>query len=200
MHEIVPGIHHWIAFHEGIRQPVHSYYVQSAAALIDPMVPPEGLGWFEQRGRPTTILLTNRHHYRHSARFVEAFGCAVRCSEPGLHEFREGRQVEGFRFGEQVAPGITAIEIGAICPDETALHIGRDAVAFADGLIRSRGKLGFVPDGLIGDDPDAVKKGLYRALAGLLDLDFDALLLAHGEPVAAGGKAALREFVEEAAA
>ena len=34
----------------------------------------------------------------------------------------------------------------------------------------------------------------------LLALDFDTLLLAHGDPIAGGGKDALRSFVESAAA
>jgi hypothetical protein len=60
--------------------------------------------------------------------------------------------------------------------------------------------LSFVPDELMGEDPEAVKRGLLAAFARLLELDFDALLLAHGDPVPRGGKAALRRFVEERAA
>ena len=48
----------------------------------------------------------------------------------------------------------------------------------------------------MGDDPEGVKRGLLRAFRGLLERDFDNLLLAHGEPWLGGGKAALREFVE----
>jgi hypothetical protein len=197
--EILPGIHHWTAFHERIRQPVSSYYVAPAGALVDPMVPEEGVDWFEGLDqRPQLILLTNRHHYRHSDRFVEAFGCRVRCSRRGLHEFERGPDVEGFDFGDEVAPGITAVEVDAICPDDTALHIalGDGAVAFADGLIRpDGGPLGFVPDQYM-DDPPATKRGLMDSFRGLLELDFDNLLLAHGEPLIGGGKAALRDFSE----
>jgi hypothetical protein len=197
--EILPGIHHWTAFHERIRQPVSSYYVAPAGALVDPMVPEEGVDWFEGLDQPPQlILLTNRHHYRHSDRFVEAFGCRVRCSRRGLHEFERGPDVEGFDFGDEVAPGITAVEVDAICPDDTALHIalGDGAVAFADGLIRpDGGPLGFVPDQYM-DDPPATKRGLMDSFRGLLELDFDNLLLAHGEPLIGGGKAALRDFSE----
>ena len=199
MREILPGIHHWTTFHEGIRQRVSSYYVEPAGALIDPMVPEEGLEWFAGRERPQQALLTNRHHYRHSGRFAEAFGILVRASEPSMHEFADGRAVEPFAFGDEVAPGITAIEIDAICPDETALHIavGDGAVALADGLIRPRGgPLSFVDDPLIGDDPPTVKAALRDAFGGLLVRDFDTLLFAHGEPLVGGGKAALREFLQ----
>jgi hypothetical protein len=198
MREILPGIHHWTALHPRIRQPVSSYYVEPAQLLIDPLVPREGLEWFEHRA-PQQVVLTNRHHYRQSDRFVDAFGCIVRCCEPGLHEFEDGPDVEGFAFGELLAPGVRAVEVGAICPDDTALHItaGDGALAFADALVRpGGGPLAFVPDFLMGDDPGAVKAGLIDALQGLLELPFDALLFAHGEPLVGGGKRALREFVE----
>ena len=41
----------------------------------------------------------------------------------------------------------------------------------------------------------SVKEGLRESLRRLLDEEFDALLFAHGEPMAEGGHAALREFV-----
>jgi len=46
------------------------------------------------------------------------------------------------------------------------------------------------------DDPEQTKAGLRAAYRRLLELDFDTLLLAHGEPLAGDGKRALREFVE----
>jgi hypothetical protein len=195
--EILEGIHHWTAFHEGIRTNVSSYYVEPAGALLDPMVPDEGLEWFESREvRPQQILLTNRHHYRHSDRFREAFDLPVRASSPGLHEFENGPEVEGFEFGDELAPGIVAVEVGGICPDDTALHIelAEGALAFADALIRYAGRLAFVPDNLMGDPPRD-KRAMMESFRGLLERDFDHLLFAHGEPQVRGGKAALRDFV-----
>ncbi len=197
--EVLPGVWHWTAIHPKIRAPVDSYYIESAGIVLDPMVPREGLEWFESRQTPSQVVLTNRHHLRHSERYVEAFGCPIRCCEAGLHEFERGPKVEGFAFGEELAPGIAAHQLGAICPDDTALHIHTSkggAVAFADGLTRPRGGgLSFVPEFLMGDDPSAVRGGLREALRGLLDLDFDNLLFAHGEPLIGGGKVALRKFV-----
>lgn len=198
MEEILPGVHHWTAFHERLRTRVHSYYVEPAGALVDPMVPEEGLDAFAGMVTPQQALMTNRHHFRHSDRFREAFGCVVRASAPGMPDL-EGREVRPFWFGDEVAPGVTAVEIGVICPDETALHLtyGEGAIAFGDGLVRPRGVLGFMPDPQLGHKPLTIKKGLKDAFRGLLVRDFDALLFAHGEPQANGGKKALREFVEE---
>ncbi len=118
--------------------------------------------------------------------------------ESGLHEFANGPEVEGYAYGDVLAPGITAHEVGSICPDDAALHIqsAPGLLAFADGLIRWDGELTFVPDFLIGDDPEGVKRGIVESLRRLCELEFDALMFAHGEPVTSGGREALREFVE----
>ena len=224
MQEIRPGVFHWTRTHEKIRIPVHSYYVSRSRVLIDPMLPREGLKWFREHGEPAEILLTNRHHYRHSGRFAKAFGTVVRCHRAGLHEFTQGEAVESFDHGDDLAGGILALEVGALCPEETALLIpgaggGRPAgsrtrpaaggasrrrasgsaamLALGDSVIRDReGKLSFVPDDYMGDDPADVKRGLRRSLRRLLEREFGPLLLAHGDPVVEGGKAALERFME----
>ena len=70
------------------------------------------------------------------------------------------------------------------------------ALACADGVVRPAGqeRLSFVPDALM-DEPEQTKAGLRAAYECLLELDFDALLLAHGDPVEHGGKDALRDFI-----
>ena len=195
MEEILPGVLHWTAFHEGIGSTVHSYYVRPAEALVDPMLPDAGLEALEGES-PRRILLTNRHHYRHSDHFREAFDCPVLCHEAGLHQFDDGPDVEGFSFGDEVAPGIFACEVGVICPEETALHLtdGDGAMAFADAII-NYGEIGFVPDNLLGDDPEEIRRGLKEALKRLAENhDFEALLFAHGEPLTSGGRQAVRDF------
>ena len=198
MREIGPGVHHWKARHPRIQVEVSSYYVEPSATLVDPLEPSEGIEWFEARTKPERVILTNRHHYRHSDRFADAFGCPVLCNENGLHEFDDGREVEGFAFGDEVARGITAVEVGVLCPEETALHIdvGDGFVSLADSLTNYE-ELGFVSDNLLGDDPEEIKSGLMDSFRRrLLDLEFDGLLLAHGDPIVPGGTGALRRFVE----
>jgi hypothetical protein len=197
--EVLPRVHHWTAVHPRIRVPVDSYYLESAGIVLDPTEPREGLAWFEDRAPPTQVVLTNRHHLRHSERYAEAFGIPIRCCTAGLHEFAGGPEVDGFAFGEELAPGVTAREVGAICPDDTAIEISTPrggALAFADALQRPRGGgLTFVPGPLLGDDPPAIRAALRDSLRGLLDLDFDHLLFAHGDSLVGAGKQALREFV-----
>ena len=199
MRELAPVLWHWTAAHQGIGMDVSSYYLAGERVLLDPMVPPEGLDWFEERGRPEHVLLTNRHHDRHAWRLCEAFGCAVHCIRNGLHELEGRGAVEAFDFGDELPGGVTAIEVDAICPDETALHLPRHrALACADGVVRWPGseELAFVPDELM-DEPEHTKAGLRDAYRRLIDLDFELLLLAHGEPVTARAKEALSEFVDD---
>ena len=199
MRELIPGLLHWTTFHEQISARVGSHYVEPAGALIDPRVPEEGLDAFAGRGRPQQVVLTSGLHARHADRFAHAFGCVIRASPQALERLGGALDAEPYGDGDEVAPGITAIHIGKISPDEYALHValGDGAIVFADGLIRYAGALGFVPDELIGDDPAAVKDGLKDAFRGLLTREFDHLLFAHGDPLIGGGKAALRDFLQQ---
>jgi len=201
MIEIAPGLWHWTAQRESIGMDVSSYYLESERVLIDPMIPPGGLGWLERHGAPEHAILSNRHHDRHSWRLRDAFGCTVHCISNGMYELDGRGPVEAFEFGDQLPGGISVHEVDAICPDETALHIPRHrALACADGVVRWRAgdELQFVPDFLM-DEPAQTKRGLRDAYRRLLDLDFDLLLLAHGDPLVGGARDALRAFVDGAA-
>jgi hypothetical protein len=199
MREILPGVFHWTTFHEPIGAQVSSYYVAPAGIVVDPKVPEDGFGALPDA--PQQVVLTSGLHHRDAAPFAERYGIPVRASREAAQRLGDRLAVEAFTAGDEVAPGVTAIQIGKLCPDEDALHVAvaEGAIAFADGLTRYGGALGFVPDALLGDDPQGVKDGLEEAFRGLLVRDFDHLLFAHGEPLVGGGKAALRAFVESPA-
>lgn len=198
MEEIAPGLWHWKALRQSIGSEVSSYYLLGERVLIDPMIPTEGLGWFDEHGRPEHLLMTNRHHDRDAWKLQDAFGCIVHCIRDGLHEVVGRGTVESFEFGDVLPGGVGAYEVDAICPDECALHVpGHRALACADGVVRwpTDGPLSFVPDELM-DEPERTKAGLRDAYRRLLDLDFDRLLLAHGDPMIDGAKDALYAFIE----
>lgn len=198
MEEIAPGLWYWTARHPHIRSEVSSYYLAPERVLLDPMMPPAGPRWFHDLGsEPAHIVLTNRHHDRDSWRLRGEFGCEVHCVADGCHELDGRGPVTPFQFGDELPGGIVAHRVGAICPDETALHIpGHRALACADGVVQwpGGGGLTFVPDWLM-DEPEETKDGLRTAYRGLLELDFDHLLLAHGAPVTDDARSALHAFV-----
>ena len=201
MHEILPGLYHWQAYNPYIKSHVDSYYGSlSPPVLIDPMEPDEGLDWFRQLAPPGNIYLTNRLHDRHCQRFIDTYGTTVWCHRAGLHEFQDGSLVvRPFDHGDELPGGVTAIEVGVLCPEETALLLPLEegVLAIGDALVRWDGEIGFVPDYLLGDDPPSIKAGIRDAFLRICTtFDFDHLLFAHGEPLVEGGKAALRRYLE----
>jgi len=200
MEEILPGIWHWKRVHPNIHMRVSSWYLDDGGVAIDPLLPADGVEWFAGRGGVSDVLLTNRHHYRHSGELVERYGATVRCHRAGLHEFTHGEAVEPFDFGDELPGGTVACELGALTPEETALHLpAARAVAIADSVVRipEDGELRFVSDDLLGDDPETVKRGLRAAFKRLLaEREFNHLLLAHGGPVLGDGRERLVRFIE----
>jgi hypothetical protein len=197
MREIAPGLFHWTARHPKIRMDVSSYWLAAERVVIDPIVPPDGLEWLERHGPPEHVLLTIGHHDRDSWRLRDAFGCTVHCSRHGLHRLKGRGTVEAFDVGDELPGGVIVQEVGSLCPDEHALYIpAHRALACGDGVVQWPGsqELSFVLDEYM-DEPDETKAGLRAAYRRLLDLDFVHLLLAHGDPVVASGKEALRTFV-----
>ena len=191
MDEIAPGLWHWTALRETIGSEVSSYYLTAERVWIDPMLPPERADWFQ----PEHAVLTCRHHSRDAWKL----DCSVWVVEQGAHELEGRGEFRTFAWGDDLPGGMVAYEVGALSPDETALHIpAHRALAIGDGVVRWRDVEGltFVPDSLM-DDPEATRAGLRAAYLRLLDeLDFDHLLLAHGEPVVGTASEDLRKRVE----
>jgi hypothetical protein len=111
-----------------------------------------------------------------------------------MHDLPADR-VQPYDFGDTLVGGIRPYAISETWPDETALHIASvRAVAIADGFHNYDG-LGFFPDHLLGDDPEAEKQRLRDGFAALVEeIDFNNVLFAHGAPIVGGGREALRRF------
>ena len=138
MQEVLPGVFHWKTTHPTIGIEVSSYWLDDPGVLIDPLVPVgDGLDWFAARpGQPQAVLLSNRHHYRESGLFAERFGCTIHCNAAGLHEFSHGEDVRAFEVGDRLPGGVIACEMGAICPDDTALYLPSvRALVIADSVV-----------------------------------------------------------------
>jgi glyoxylase-like metal-dependent hydrolase (beta-lactamase superfamily II) len=190
--EIAPGIRHWQAKHPKIGINVSSYWLTDLGVLLDPIAVPEEVEGVEH------ILLSCRHHLRDALEARERFDAAVRAPRTGMHEFPDDTPIEPYDFGDSLAGGaVTVHEVGAISPDEAAFHIPSvSALSVADGVMHYGDDLHFVPDQYM-DDPAETKQALKRAFARLADeLDFDVLLLAHGDPIATGGRDELRRWAE----
>ena len=195
MEEVIDGIFHWKARHPRTESEVDCHFVAGSGTAIDPLLPDEGIEWFDGRGVQRVVLST-RHHLRHAPQLTERFGCPILCHEAGLYEFEDGPDVDGFAFGDRLAADVVALEMDSISPDDTALLIesGGGALLFADSLIH-RDAVGFVSDRLIGDNPEEVKRRIRERCDALLTEKFEHLLFAHGDPLLGSGREALRGVV-----
>lgn len=196
MEEVLPGVFYWKVVHPRIGVEVGCHLLAGSGTVVDPLLPEEGIEWFDGQD-VQRVVLSNRHHLRHAPQIAERFDCPILCHEAGLHEFESGPAVEGFAFGDRLATDVVALEMDAICPDDTVLRVeaGGGALLFADSLIHY-GELGFVSDELIGEDAERVKRSVRERCAGLLEEKFDHLLFAHGDPIMGGGRAALRAIAD----
>jgi len=192
MEQIAPGIQHWKATHPNLGLDVSSYWIPDLKLLLDPLAVPDEVEGVE------FILLSCRHHVRDSLEAAEHFGAEVCAPRTGMHEYPEDTPIRSYDFGDGMLGGaVTAHQVGGLSPDETALHIPSvNALSVADGAIRYGEDLDFVPDQYM-DDPEQDKADLKRGFGELADqLEFDVLLLAHGNPYPSGGRDALRRFAE----
>jgi glyoxylase-like metal-dependent hydrolase (beta-lactamase superfamily II) len=177
--EIVPGLWRWTAPHpdwkdgDDWEQEVGCVYYEApeATVLIDPLVPDERERFFEaldrdveRRGLPVAILLTCAWHARSADDLSERYG--------------DG-DVGG---GVEALPFELVEETMYWLPEHQALVPGDSLMGAADGGIR------ICPDTwLEGETPARLRAELRR----LLDLPVERILVSHGEPVLADGRAAL---------
>lgn len=131
------------------------------------------------------IVITNRNHLRGHAGFPGAPIC--------MHE-AEVNQVDipvdrVVKDGQKLLNGVTVIHLPGKSPGEIGLHFG-DIVLLGDALIAPGGALKFVPPEKQ-DDPALLKKSVRK----LLDLDFNILLLADGDPLIGNAKARVAAFL-----
>ena len=184
--ELAPGLWRWTAPHPDWKessdweQEVGCVYYEAAAAtvLIDPLVPPEREPFLqaldrdvERRGLPVTILLTCDWHERSAVELTERYGAG---SAPPAG----------------VEPVLVLPEIDETVwwlPDERTLVPG-------DVLLGVPGGITVCPDSWLGDE--ASPAGIRTALRRLLELPVERVLLSHGEPVLANGRAALEQALQ----
>lgn len=204
--ELAPGLWRWTALHpdwEADAEPgspadwpqeVGCVYVETAGSviLIDPLVPgePEARETFlahldadvERNGKPVSILLTVSWHDRSAGELAGRYGAEVWASE------QKGVVTSSFEPGDVLPGGVIGIDARLAqetiywLPEQRALVPG-DAI-LGDG----NGGLRVSPGSWLQHTTPAELK---LALAGLLDLPVELVLVPHGEPVLEDGLAAL---------
>ena len=205
MRQILDGVFRWEVLHpdwtpedaeggQGWERLVASYLVETrdGPVLIDPLVADESWDDLERAldGRTPSILLTLFWHTRSTAAVVERCpGAIVWAHEPAAGLVQErGAKPRTFVAGDALPGGIETIdvlrayEVAFLVPEQRALAVGDVLLGSSDAGAR------LLPRSWHGGDYDELCEGLRSAL---LPLEFDHLLLTHGEPVLGTGHEAL---------
>lgn len=205
MREILEGIFRWEAPHpgwtpddaeggEGWERVVASYLVETpeGPVLIDPLVADDGWDALDAvlRGRTPAVLLTLFWHTRSAPAILARYpGAVAWAHEPAADLVRErGAEPRTFVARDALPGGIEAVdvlrayEVAFLLPVHRALAVGDVLLGLADGGARP------LPPSWYRGDYDTLVLALREAL---LPLEFEHLLLTHGEPVLGTGHEAV---------
>lgn len=190
-----PGLFRWTALHPDAEPSPNpgspadwgpdvgsvAYAAPGALVLIDPLVPADRAGLQTEldelvraHGRPVHVLTTLKWHRRSRDALAARYRAATSRARPSLPEGVETIVIPG--AGETMVwlPGPRAL-----VPGDRLL--GEDA-----------GGLRLCPDSWLRYLPSGMRQPQLReALRRLLDLPVELVLVAHGEPVLADGRAAI---------
>jgi hypothetical protein len=206
--QLADGLWRWTArhpeWHPGeFGSEVASFALRAGheTVLVDPLLPPEPepvLDLIERElGERLAILITIPYHVRSSEEIRHRFRGQVETTIWGHQACRkrlsEDAGFRAFEPGDELPVGVSAHRIGKprrfetplLLPSHRALAFG-DAVAEVDGELRVWS----------GERVDKEVRAFYRerfnpTLEPLLELDFDRVLVTHGQPILGGGRKAL---------
>ncbi len=196
MREIVPGILTWPWYSARFGYDFNGFLVRrpDGNLVIDPVEPPDDDLAVLTREGVARIVLTNRNHYRAAARVRERTGARV-AVHPADAAFVRDKGVtvdDELAHGDRVGPFVVVAAAGK-SPGEIALHWAeKRLLVVGDACVGTPpGGLSLLPPAVI-DAPDELRRSLRRIAA---ELDFDTLLVADGESILRGGRAALQRLV-----
>jgi hypothetical protein len=214
MQKLTEGLWRWTARHPEWHPGEFGAEVASYAAhagddttlLIDPLLPEDPSAVLavidETVGKRLAILITIPYHVRSAEELRRRYEHSAETTIHG-HPACAKRLTDRSTFdaidpGVPLPGGVAAHAIGKPRRFETPLHLpSHGALVFGDAVAETGGRLVVWAT----DKLDAKLERFYRerfnpTLEPLLELDFDAVLATHGQPLMSGGKRALREALE----
>jgi hypothetical protein len=174
--------------------------------LIDPLLPPDPepvLGLIEDNlGDRLSILITVPYHVRSSEEIARRF---ANDAETGIwghpacaNRMDDTSSLHHLEPGDELPAGITAHAIGKPRRHETPLHVpSHAALVFGDAVAETGGRLVVWATSKVDEKVERFHRERFNpTLEPLLELDFDRVLVTHGQPIAKGGKKALRKALD----
>ena len=196
MREIVPDVLTWSRPSERHGYDFNGHLLRHPMGnlCIDPVAPDHSVLDRLAAAGATRVLLTNRNHTRAANLLRDRLGARTAIHPKDADHARgEGADIDDtFEAGDRIGP-LQVVGVPGKSPGEVALFWEeRRLLIVGDAIIGNpRGACGLLPETVI-DDPARLR----TSVRGLLDLDFETLLVGDGVSILAGAKARLRELVD----
>jgi hypothetical protein len=210
--QLADGLWRWTArhpeWHPGeFGSEVASFALRAGheTVLIDPLLPPQPgeeavLDLIEhQLGERLAILITIPYHVRSSEKIRRRFRGQVETTIWGHRACRrrlaDGAGFHVFEPGDPLPAGASAHRIGKPRRHETPLHLpSHEALVFGDAVAEVDGALRVWSERRVDEEVSAFYRERFNpTLAPLLELDFEKVLVTHGEPVLENGRDQLQK-------
>jgi hypothetical protein len=217
MQKLSDGLWRWTARHPewhpgefGAEVACFAAQAGDTTLLIDPLLSEDGAA----AGRVldaldaalqdrVAILITIPYHVRSSEelwrRYRDRAETTIHGHRAAANRLDDKSAFREIEPGEPLPGGVTAHRIGKPRRYEMPLHLpSHDALVFGDAVVEVEAALRVWST----DKLDAKVERFHRerfnpSLEPLLDLPFDAVLVAHGQPILKGGKAALKDALRD---
>jgi glyoxylase-like metal-dependent hydrolase (beta-lactamase superfamily II) len=196
MREVVSGIFTWPWFSARHGYNFNGYLVCAAGGnlCIDPVEPDAATLDEIARLGATRIAITNRNHVRAAGAVRARTGARTAIHRDDAdHARSQGAALDDqLHVGQRIGP-FTVVAVPGKSPGEIALHWpARRLLIAGDAVIGNPpGQCSLLPDKVV-DDPARLR----ASVRGLLELDFDTLLVGDGESILSGAKERLQELVK----
>jgi hypothetical protein len=192
---VTPVVHRWSSFHPQWKIDFSSYAVVTSEGVyfVDPTRPgPTLRNQLAALGAPVGVFLTNANHERDADWFRKEFDIHVIAHEKARPDCDIKLDLLVLD-GEKLPGGPRVLHLPGGGAGESALVVG-EVVLVGDALVHPKGKdLAILPEQYCED-----AKQLTQSLRRLLDLDFQTLAFAHGEPIIGQAKTELTALLKAA--
>jgi glyoxylase-like metal-dependent hydrolase (beta-lactamase superfamily II) len=174
--------------------------------LIDPLLPPDPEPVLDLIGRKLgkrlSILISVPYHVRSSEEIRDRFGDQAEVTIWGHEACRKRLEDDsGFHAitpGDDLPAGASAYAIGNPRRHETPLFLpSHRALVFGDALAEVDGRLRVWSEKKVDDRVESFYRNRFNpTLEPLLDLDFDRVLVTHGQPILNKGRGQLKKALK----
>ena len=189
--QVTPAALFWQAYDPRVKTELSASAIVTGAGLllVDPIpLAAEALAELTALAPPHAIVLTNGNHWRAAAEYREQFGVPVWAHAEAAEDGTPDRLL---RAGEWLAGEVEVLELPGAGPGEIALRHAAGALHVGDALVQVE-PLGFavLPEKYCLDP-----RRLRESLRNLLQVEFRAILFAHGTPLVTDAHSRLAQLL-----